>query len=200
MNLEHVKQFVLEKLGKEASGHDYLHALRVLENAKQMTPFYDVKEEVVFVSCLIHDLIDIKLEDQFKVSVEDLKLFLLKEGMIENDVEMVIEIIDQISYSKGTIPKTLEGIIVQDSDRLDALGAIGIARAFAFGGKNNRLIYNPKSADDTDSVSHFFQKLFKLTSLMNTDQGRIEAEKRTQFMKGYLRQLYHEINKEDSFE
>ena len=109
------------------------------------------------------------------------------EDSLINDV---IYIIEYVSYSKGKVPSSIEGKIVQDADRLDALGAIGIARTFAYGGNNNRLIYNPGSKDDSDSIYHFYDKLFKLTDLMNTDNARSIAVKRTKLMKDYLDSFY----------
>ena len=195
MNIENIKQLVKKKMSSESSGHDYLHALRVYENTIVLTKDLNINMDVVLVSALIHDLIDHKLEDKYKVSIEEIKEYLYKENMKTNDIELVIEIISNISYSKGLTPQSQEGKIVQDADRLDALGAIGIARTFAYGGKNNRLIYNPESLDGMDSVSHFYQKLFKLVDLMNTQQGKIEATKRTEFMKKYIEVLDNEIKR-----
>ena len=109
----------------------------------------------------------------------------------------MIHIIENVSYSKGNTPSSLEGKIVQDADRLDALGAIGIARTFAYGGNNNRLIYSPGSNDDSDSVYHFYDKLFKLTELMNTANAKEVAIKRTKFMKEYLTRFYAEWEGKD---
>ncbi len=112
-------------------------------------------------------------------------------------INEVINIIENVSYSKGNIPKTLVGKIVQDADRLDALGAIGIARTFAYGGNNKRLIYNPGSSDNSDSVYHFYDKLFKLTELMNTANARAIAIERTKFMKDFLLKFYNEWDGKD---
>lgn len=193
MNLNNIKDFVKSKLLNEASGHDYLHSLRVLENARNLVMYYNVNNDVVYISCLIHDLIDPKLDDVFKSTLDEIEDLLILEKVKTEDIIAVIDIINNISYSKGNIPNSLEGKIVQDADRLDALGAIGIARTFAFGGKKNRLIYNPESSDSTDSVSHFYQKLLKLETLMNTEQALIEAVKRTKYMKDFLNKLYGEI-------
>ena len=97
-----------------------------------------------------------------------------------------------ISFSKGNIPFSLEGKIVQDADRLDALGAIGIARTFAYGGKNERMIYNPDKNDNMDSISHFYNKLLKLKDFMNTKEAKKIAENRTQYMNEYLNNFYNE--------
>lgn len=194
MNIEHIKLFVENKLGKEASGHDYLHALRVYENAVLLASNLELNTDVIYISALIHDLIDHKLEDEYKVSIEDIEHFLENEGVKQKDINHIVSIINNMSYSSGKVPDSIEGQIVQDADRLDALGAIGIARTFAYGGKNNRLIYNPTTIDGEDSVSHFYQKLFKLTELMNTETGKIEAKKRTSYMMDFIKKLNSELN------
>lgn len=191
MNIKKIKEIVKNKLAHEASGHDYLHALRVLENTKKLITD-QVDKDVVYTAALIHDLIDHKLEEEYTYSLEDLAL-LLKDELSSTQIEKVLDIIENISFSKGKVPKSLEGKIVQDADRLDAIGAIGIARCFSYGGKNERLIYNPDSKDGTDSVSHFYQKLFTLHTLMNTKRGKEEALKRTEFMKEYIMKLDEEI-------
>lgn len=191
MDINKVKEFVKSKLNNESSGHDYLHALRVYENAKGL--LYDgLDENVVLISSLIHDLIDHKLEEKFKTTEEELQSFLSTLSLTENQIKHIEHIIHNISFSKGKTPESLEGKIVQDADRLDALGAIGIARTFSYGGKNGRLIYG-EGTDGDDSVAHFYQKLFTLSSLMNTEQGKQEAIKRTTFMKEFINQLYKEI-------
>lgn len=193
MNIFKVKELVKSKLETESSGHDYLHALRVYENAKNLLSD-DMDHEVVLVSSLIHDLIDHKLEDKFKVTDLELKKFLESIDLTSHQIEHIFHIIKNISYSKGNIPESLEGKIVQDADRLDALGAIGIARTFSYGGANNRLIYG--DTFQKDSVSHFYQKLLKLGDLMNTSQGKTQAEERIKYMKEYLKQLYKEIGEQ----
>ncbi len=193
MNLENIMKYVESKLANESSGHDYLHALRVLKNAELLVEGNDVNKEVIFISCLIHDLIDDKLDDINKETKNNIVEKLKTENINKNDITHIISIIENMSYSKGKKLNTLEGEIVQDADRLDALGAIGIARTFAFGGKKGRLIYNPNSLNDTDSLSHFHQKLYKLVALMNTKKGREIAVNRTNFMKDFEKKLLREI-------
>ncbi len=192
MNIDIVKDFVELKLSSESSGHDYLHALRVLENSRLLITT-SVDEDVIIVSSLIHDLIDHKLEEKYKATVEELNTLLKDAKLKTNQITHVFDIINNISFSKGNVPTTEEGRIVQDADRLDALGAIGIARTFSYGGKNNRLIYNKDTIDSTDSVSHFYQKLFKLYKLMNTEKGKEEALLRTKYMKQFIMKLDEEI-------
>ena len=124
-----------------------------------------------------------------------------KYDFTEKEIEIVSDAIRDHSFSQNKIPETMEGKILQDADRLDALGAIGIARVFATGGSLNRLFYNPNDPfckkrnpdDKTWTVDHFFAKLLKLESLMNTKSGKIEAKKRTKVIKEYLKQLKSEV-------
>ena len=195
--LEKVKYYVKEILNNEATGHDYFHSLRVMNNAIQISNDLDVDIEVIKLACLTHDLIDKKVSKDIESSKQELIKELSNIGYKESLINDVIYIIENVSYSKGNIPDSFEGKIVQDADRLDALGAIGIARTFAYGGNNDRLIYNPGSVDNSDSVYHFYDKLFKLTDLMNTDNARSIAKKRTKLMKDYLDSFYKEWEGKD---
>jgi len=193
MRIENIKKFVKIHLGNESSGHDYLHALRVYENSKLLTKNLNVNFNVVYTSALIHDLIDHKLKEELKIDTSDIREFLIEESYELEDVNHIIEVIENISYSKGNVPESIEGKIVQDADRLDALGAIGIARTFAYGGKNKRLLYNPDTLDGSDSLSHFHQKLYKLDELMNTQVAKDEAKLRIRYMKEFERALLREV-------
>ena len=192
-----VKEYVEKNLRFEATGHDYFHSLRVMNNAIQISNDLDVDIEVIKLACLTHDLIDKKVTKDIELSKQELIKELINIGYKESLISDVIYIIENISYSKGNIPSSLEGKIVQDADRLDALGAIGIARTFAYGGNNDRLIYNPGSVDNSDSIYHFYDKLFKLTDLMNTDSASFIAKKRTKLMKDYLDSFYKEWEGKD---
>ena len=151
-------------------------------------------EIVVLTSALIHDCIDPKLEPQFQSTKDQLTSLMERSNLSTNQIQEVFAIIENISYSKGTIPKSKEGLVVQDADRLDALGAIGIARAFSFGGRKGRLIYDPTTTDGTDTVSHFYQKLLKLSDLMHTTKGKEEALRRTEYMAKFLQELQFEVS------
>ena len=195
--IDAIKEYVKMKLSLEATGHDYFHSLRVMNNAIQISKDLDVDIEVIKLSCLTHDLIDKKVSKNIKVSKKELTDKLKSVGYDKLVLANIVNIIETVSYSKGFIPESLEGKIVQDADRLDALGAIGIARTFAYGGNNNRLIYNPGSSDNSDSVYHFYDKLFKLTEFMNTDNARVIAMKRTKLMKNYMNDFYKEWEGKD---
>lgn len=195
--LNEVKEYVKSKLMSESTGHDFHHAIRVMNNAVQISKNIDVDLEVVKVAALTHDLIDKKVSSNVKDSIVDLRRILSEVGYSSDRITKVIEIINNVSFSKGNIPKSIDGKIVQDADRLDALGAIGIARTFAFGGKHNRMIYNPDANDNNDSLSHFYEKLLRLKKLMNTREATIIAEKRTDYMVDFLRRFYLEWDGKD---
>ena len=193
IDIKKIREFVKSKLDKEPTGHDYKHACRVGKNAIDISKNYEVNIDVVIVSCLIHDLIDRKLEVKYKVSLEEIEELLLSCGFDKEVASHIIHIITNISYSNKTKPSTKEGLIVQDADRLDALGAIGIARTFAYGGNNNRQIYSENLQHGEDSFSHFYDKLFKLKDLMNTEEGKLIAVERTKFMEEFINRFKTEV-------
>lgn len=118
-------------------------------------------------------------------SEELISEFLFELNIPKETISKIIEIISQVSFSKGSIPTTLEAKIVQDADRLDALGAIGLARTFAYGGSKHREIWNPENPGET-SIQHFYDKLLKLKDLMNTHTARMIAEKRHKYLEEFL--------------
>ncbi len=142
------------------------------------------------MAALLHDLDDYKVIDTPSFKAEN---FLEKHTSAEVK-EQVMAIIDNMSFSayqEGKTVETLEGKIVQDADRLDALGAIGIARTFAYSGKKGRLLYDDSCDDDT-AIAHFYQKLFKLAELMNLEEARVIANQRIEFMKKFLEEFFQE--------
>lgn len=191
-DLKVIKDFVESKLKNEPTGHDYTHALRVFKNALKIMQFTSGDYDIVNASCLVHDLIDHKLEEKFKATKDEIKEVLIKAKYSPKDVVAIFNIIENISYSKGGKPDTIEGKIVQDADRLDALGAIGIARTFSFGGRLGRQIYSEEK-NGMSSVEHFYDKLLKLENLMNTGFAKGEAKKRTEYMREFLQKLDFEI-------
>ncbi len=190
-NIKIIDDYVKKVLSNETTGHDYFHANRVMNNALKIAENENVNQEIIKVAALTHDLIDKKVSNNVEKSLTALKAK-LKEASYLEELNEIINIIQTISYSKGDIPVSLEGKIVQDADRLDALGAIGIARTFAYGGKNNRMIYNPFKNDHLDSIAHFYDKLLKLKVLMNTEKGKLMAEEKTKYMEDFLRKFYQE--------
>ncbi len=195
MSLKKLENFVKEKLATEPTGHDFSHAMRVKNNALLIMAVFDVNQRVIEASCLVHDLIDRKLDVEYKVSESDVVDKLLELDYTKDEVHHIIDIITNMSFSSKRIPDSLEGKIVQDADRLDAIGAIGIARTFAYGGKLGRPMYG--DSNHLDTVSHFHDKLFKLPDLMNTSIARDVALKRAEFMEEFLHQLNSEIRGEE---
>ncbi|MDT8336209.1 MAG: HD domain-containing protein [Candidatus Izemoplasmatales bacterium] len=188
--IEKAKDYVKELLSDESTGHDYCHALRVYNMALYLAIGKDVDLDVISLAAILHDVDDKKIAPKNSHRALDF----LKEHVSDEIKEQVTNIIDNMSYSsqiKGSELHTLEGKIVQDADRLDALGAIGIARCFAYTGKINRKIYD-YSIDDDSGIAHFYQKLFNLDALMNTSEARIIAEQRIEFMKEYLKEFFKE--------
>lgn len=189
---EVVEEYVRSVLQNETTGHDYYHSIRVMNNAVLIAKDMVVDIELIKVCSLVHDLIDHKLVNDIESAKNDLKKCLSKAEYSVAEIASIFTIIENISYSKGNVPQSLEGKIVQDADRLEALGAIGIARTFAYGGKNNRLIYDPEHKGNDDSIAHFYDKLLKLELLMNTKNAKVIARERTAYMKEFLQRFYQE--------
>ncbi|MBU1019867.1 MAG: HD domain-containing protein, partial [Firmicutes bacterium] len=182
-NIALVEQYVRQILQGENTGHDYYHSIRVLNNALLIAKGLDVDIDLIKVCCLVHDLIDRKVTSDIVMAKNNLEKCLIEAEYKKEEISKIFHIIENVSYSKGTVPSSLEGLIVQDADRLEALGAIGIARTFAYGGKNNRLIYDPEKKGNDDSIAHFYDKLLKLEELMNTENAKNIARERTIYMK-----------------
>ncbi|MBO4650679.1 MAG: HD domain-containing protein [Clostridiales bacterium] len=169
-----------------SDGHDADHSLRVYKNALTIASNYpEVDMDLISLSSLLHDVDDHKL---FQTENNSNARTFLKEHNVPTDtIEEIVKIINSVSFSKnkGKTPETLEGKIVQDADRLDAMGAIGIARTFAYGGKKGRSL--------DDSVQHFHEKLLLLRDTLNTDEARDLAEQRHEFMVKFLEKLDSEL-------
>ena len=161
--------------------------------------------EIVQLAALLHDVDDRKISPDTYESQANAKAFLLSNGIGESTVEIICRIIREISFgANNSAPSTLEGQCVQDADRLDAIGAIGIARAFAYGGNHNRHMYHPDIPPRPDmtkeeyvnsestTINHFHEKLFKLTSLMNTKTAIRIAKARESYMKEFVAEFMNE--------
>ena len=192
----------------EGSGHDWWHVYRVWKNAIHIGKQESVDIFVVELAALLHDVADWKFHNgNDEIGPQVAKEWLESLGVSVDTVSHVCQIIKDISFKGAgvvTAMKTTEGMVVQDADRLDALGAIGIARTFAYGGSKNREMYNPdinpemhasfeqyKKSQGT-SINHFYEKLLLLKELMNTATARQIAEKRHAVMEDYLQQFYDE--------
>ena len=158
---------------------------------------------------MLHDIDDWKFSDSNDTNTTVTETFLTSIGVEEEAIERIVGIIKTMSYTGGVVDSTqhtIEGKVVQDADRLDAIGAIGIARTFAYGGNKNRLMYDPAikpmefqtldevKGENNHTINHFYEKLLKLKDLMNTDTARELAEKRHRFMEGFLDEFYSEWN------
>ena len=196
----------VKKMMHNEPAHDFEHILRVCNNAKKIARHEQVDEKMVVTAALLHDVIHYPKTDtrSSKASVQSAKLakkILKKYGYQEDEIRVIVDAIRDHSFSRGKTPKTMVGKILQDADRLDALGAIGIARTFSVSGAENRPFYNKndpfckkRSPDDTSwSLDHFFRKLLLLEGMMNTKFARKEAKKRTIVLKRFLSELKSEI-------
>lgn len=201
--------FVKKRLQNAEAGHDWFHTLRVFNNAKVIAENEEnCNLEIVKLGALLHDIADSKFYNgDESVGPKIAKEFLEQEGASKETVEHVVAIIENISFKGGNFDKNFDSIelqIVQDADRLDALGAIGIARTFNYGGFKNRSIYNPNVApklnmskeeykkSEAPTINHFYEKLLLLKDKMNTETGKKLAERRHKFMEQFLAQFYAE--------
>jgi len=194
------------KLISNDSAHDFDHIMRVYKNVQKISKTEKVNKKLVLSAALLHDLVSYPKSDKRSKnssieSAKKSKLILKKYDFTESEIEIISDAIAEHSFSQNKIPKTIEGKVIQDADRLDALGAIGIARVFATGGSLKRPFYNSKDPfckkrtlnDKIWTVDHFYAKLLKLESLMNTKSGKLEAKKRTKVLREFLKQLKSEI-------
>lgn len=200
--------FVKEKLNNAEGGHDWFHIERVYKNALLIAKDVDCNNIVVQLGALLHDIADSKFHNGDEtIGPKTARLFLESENVSEDIIKQVVSIIENISYKGGNFEKkfsSLELDIVQDADRLDAIGAIGIARAFNYGGFKDRALYNPDIAPVTNmtkeeykknnapTVNHFYEKLLLLKDKMNTEKGKQIAAERHRFMELFLAQFYAE--------
>ena len=186
--IEAAKSYVKQYLEDDSSGHDTYHVFRVYDMACALAKRYDVSQFIVGITALLHDLDDPKISKGTTRAIT----FLNQHNIAEK--ELILDIIHTMSFSshlKGKIVESIEGKIVQDADRLDALGAIGIARTFAYSGYQSHPLYKG-SYDDDSAIAHFYQKLLKLPALMNTQEAKQIAKKRVKIMKDYLNHFYLE--------
>ena len=204
--------FVKKELENAEGGHDWYHIERVYKNALLIANGENCDILIVQLGALLHDIADSKFHDGDEtVGPKKARLFLESKNVPENKIVPVINIIENISFKGGHEAKkfsSLELDIVQDADRLDAIGAIGIARTFNYGGFKNRAIYNPEinpnlhmskeeyKNSDAPTINHFYEKLLLLKDKMNTKTGKEIAAQRHEFMELFLDQFYDEWNGE----
>jgi uncharacterized protein len=191
---------------KNDPAHDFNHVMRVYKNAQKLCKKEKVNQKLVLSAALLHDIVSFPKSDKrskmsSQKSADEAKKILKKLDFTSDEIQIVSDAIRDHSFSRGKIPKTLEGKILQDADRLDALGAIGIARVFVVGGSEKRPLYNYEDPfcktripdDKIWTLDHFYKKLLKLESLMNTKSAKIEAKKRTKVLNYFLSELKNEL-------
>ena len=200
--------FVKQQLQNAEGGHDWFHTLRVFNNANLIAEDENVDLFVVQLGALLHDIADSKFHNGDEtIGPKIAREFLTSIGVADDVIEHVVNIIENISFKGGNeVQKftSLELQVVQDADRLDAIGAIGIARTFNYGGFKNRTLYHPDIApnlamskeeyknSEAPTINHFYEKLLLLKDRMNTKTGKQIALQRHQFMELYLEQFFAE--------
>lgn len=209
LTINQTEQFVKTKMGEDSTGHDWFHVERVRKNALYIWKREQVGNPfIIEMSALLHDVPDEKLNGSQEEGQRILLQFLSQLELSSEEIGQIMEVINSISF-RGGEKKNLtswEAKIVQDADRLDAIGAIGIARAFAYGGKKGQPIYNPDVEvrkkmtveeyrnGKSSSINHFYEKLLLLKELLNTETAKSMAETRHRYMEEFLSQFYQEWN------
>ena len=204
--LEKTLSYIKGIFKNDYSGHDYYHSVRVYNLATSICNEENGDLELVQLASLLHDVDDYKLFGGNGSTYSNAETFLKNNNIPDEKINLICNIIGSISF-KGTdskIPENLEGKIVQDADRLDAIGAIGIARTFAYGGSKNRSMHIPseKPRDNMNfeeystlngtTINHFYEKLLNLKALMNTDTAKKIAEARHKYMENFLSEFFNE--------
>lgn len=188
------QEYIKETFLKEGTGHDYFHIERVVINSRKILQTEKADGFLVELAAWLHDLGDHKLHNGVDKSEELINAFLNSLVVEQPIIDRVIEIVSQVSFSKGNRPSSIEAEIVQDADRLDAIGAIGIARCFAYGGSKHRILYSPDEKEkESSSIQHFYDKLLKIKGLINTESAKLIAARRHSFMEEYLAEFYREV-------
>lgn len=203
-----IEREVKQKFENEGTGHDWWHIDRVRNNALKLAKKEGADLQLTELGALLHDIADHKFHDHdLTVGPKVAKNYVLKHGGSEGLADAVAQIVDEISFKGAGVDTPVsskEAACVQDADRLDAIGAIGVARAFAYGGANNRLLYHPEVkpnphdsfdayvADKGHTINHFYEKLLLLKDRMQTKAGIAAAERRHAFMESFLEQFYEE--------
>ena len=207
--IDKTKEFVKNKLYGEGSGHDWFHIERVYNLAKYIAKKENADSFIVEMTALLHDIDDWKFSNTNETKTTVTENFLQSINIDDDSFKKIIKIIQTMSFKGGVVDSTqhtIEGKVVQDADRLDAIGAIGIARTFAYGGNKNRIMYDPAinpidfnslnevKNTENHTINHFYEKVLKLKDLMNTNTAKELAERRHKFMETFLDEFYYEWN------
>ena len=208
MIIERTIDFVKQELASAEGGHDWWHIHRVYTNALRIAATEAVDTTVVALAALLHDIADSKFHGGDEtIGPQKARHFLQSQLVEQTIIDHVVAIIENISFKGGKVERRFQSLeldVVQDADRLDAIGAIGIARAFSFGGYKGRELFNPSVLPNPNqskeeyknstapTINHFYEKLVLLKDKMNTSSGRLLAEQRHNFMLSYLKEFYTE--------
>lgn len=206
--IENTIAYVQQELEGAEGGHDWFHIERVWKTSKTLAKEENVNTTIVELGALLHDIADAKFHNgDESIGPQKAKAFLEKHHVDEAIIEHVLQIIKNISFKGGNFDQAFRSAeldVVQDADRLDAIGAIGIARCFNYGGYKNRKLYDPAippklnmskeeyKASTAPTINHFYEKLLLLKDRMNTPSGKKIAEQRHAFMESFLAQFYAE--------
>ena len=205
-----VKKYVKDKCYNDSTGHDWWHIQRVYNNAMLINKKENADEFIITIIVLMHDLYDHKfyngnIEGKLEETLKELQIY---NYISKNDIENIIYSCANLGFSANISKQkelSIEGKVAQDADRLDAIGAIGIARTFAYGGKKGNPIYDSnnnglvneeeyKQKGSKTSISHFYDKLLKIKDLMNTDTAKIIAQERHKYLEDFLQEFFDEWN------
>ncbi len=207
MIIESAIKYVEKIFAADCSGHDYHHAMRVYRLSMKIAENENADMLIVQLAALLHDADDVKLSPETHETKKNAVDFMRRNEITDEVIDSVCKIIDEVSFAgiDSVVPSTIEGKCVQDADRLDAMGAIGIARVFAYGGNKGRKIYDPnikpqpnmnkeeyRQNQNSTSINHFYEKLLLLKDMMNTETARKMAEHRQAVMEKYLAEFMAE--------
>ena len=204
--LKAMEQYAKRVLGSDTSGHDWSHIESVVNTTKTIAKAEGADLFICEAAALLHDVIDDKIVKDPTVALKELKKFLTSIEVTPEQIEAIVSIITRMSFKNHQEKQelSLEGKVVQDADRLDAIGAIGIARVMCYSGSTGRPIHKPEMKPrenltpeeyrngESTAIMHFYEKLLKLKDLMNTDYGKKLAKGRHEFLELYLKQFYAE--------
>ncbi|MBY6035900.1 HD domain-containing protein [Fictibacillus nanhaiensis] len=204
--IEKTENFVKEQLQHESSGHDWYHIYRVRKLAENIAVQEGADRFICVMAALLHDIADEKIAGSEEKGMNEVLQWLQSIEVESEYIEHILSIIGSMSYKGGnqTGMKTIEGKVVQDADRLDAIGAIGIGRTFAYSGAKGQLMYDPEIPvrefmtkdqyrnEKSTAVNHFYEKLLKLKNTMNTSYAKKLADERHAFLESFLDQFFAE--------
>lgn len=205
--IENAIKYVKQIFEDDCSGHDDYHTMRVYHLAMQIAEQENADMLIVQLAALLHDVDDVKLSPETHEAKKNAVGFMKNNGVDDKVIASVCKIIDEVSFAgiDSVVPSTIEGKCVQDADRLDAMGAIGIARTFAYGGSKGRRIHDPdikpmtnmNKADynqnhNSTSINHFYEKLLLLKDMMNTETAKKMAEHKQAVMEDFLEEFMAE--------